>query len=411
MTMPAADFARQPDILRNLEPRTEPFPFLLSTEALEPALADALLSWLETGVEWRLHEGAFYDQWECDLLSAVPPPSCAPLLTAEALADLTRRVGALFGADLSDRLTVIAHKLIGGQAIGVHNDDPDPGYETHRLVVQLNRRTDRDEGGELLVHGSSRPGDVAFQVAPAHNTVFAFAMSDRSYHSVTAVKGWVRYSVIFSFWTKEADAEAARLEADPGSRPAGGAATMAANLPEEEQDRLAQLVGLLQSIGAGEKSHSDGSLLEHLVHTYLILRSWGASLDQATAGLFHSVYGTEDFHEATVRPEDRPIVGRIIGERAESIAYHYCSCSKRSLHDSLKTGPPYRAHDLRRQETVELDESLFHDLILLDLANEIEQQPRVREDAQTLRARRNLFELAVPFLPEGAVAALRRTYP
>jgi hypothetical protein len=394
--------------LRAFERHTEPYPFLVSGEALDPALADNVLAWLESGVEWRLHEGGFYEQWECVLLRAVAPPSCARLLSRDALAGLTRRIGDAFGADLSDRLTVIAHKLLRGQAIGVHNDDPDPGFETHRLVVQLNRRTEQDAGGELRVHFSNRQDDVALSLAPVHNSAFGFAMSPKSFHSVAPMQDWARYTIVFSFWTKAAHAEAIRLAAAASGQV--GAVEMAAKLSAEERGRLGQLTGLLQSLGAGSKGHSDGHLIEHLVHTYLILRSWSCSVDLATAGLFHSVYGTGDFHEAIVSAEDRPLLQQVIGERAESVAYHYCACAKASLHECLKSGPPYRVRDLKRNEPVELSEGLFQDLVILDLANEVEQQPRIQEEADVLRERRNLFELAVPFMPDAAVTTLRRTY-
>jgi len=398
------------DILHNLELRSAPYPFFVSTEAFEPALAANLLQWLESGVAWRLHCGGFYEQWECDLLQAAPPPSCAPLFSQEALSDVRHRMANVFGTPLSERMTVIAHKLVRGQAIGVHNDDPDPGYETHRLVVQLNRRTDSDVGGELLVHGSNQPGDVVLTVAPVHNTAFGFAMSSRSFHSVAPMQDWARYTIVFSFWTTEADAEASRLEREKVHSETGATA-MAARLPDDERGRLARLTTVLQTLGASAQEHSDDNLLAHLVHTYLLLRSWGCAVDLATAGLFHSVYGTHDFHPATVQLEDRPLLQQLIGERAEAVAYLYGACSKQSLHACLASGPPYKVHDLRNDSSIALSDGLFHDLVLLDLANEIEQQPRVQEDADALRERRSLFERAAGFMPEGALAALRRTYP
>lgn len=398
------------EVLRNLELRTEPYSFFTSTQAFDPLLAGEMLRWFETTAEWHLHRGSFYEQWECDLLRADLPAILTPLFSPGALARLAQRMGEVFNAELSDRFTVIAHKLVDSQAIAVHNDDPEPGYETHRLVVQLNRGREGDVGGDLIVHRSNQPSDIELVVAPAHNTAFGFAMSARSYHSVTPVLGWTRYTIIFSFWTKVADAEATRLAASKGSD-AAGAGAIAAALSTEERDRLAQLTTLLQNLGARARSHSDDSLLAHLVHTYLILRSWGCSVDLATAGLFHSVYGTEDFHAATLQLDDRPLLQQIIGERAEEIAYHYCACSKKSLHQCLRSGPPYRVTDAKRNHHVELAEEIFQDLVILDLANEIEQQPRVHEEVAVLEERRSLFDLATPFMPERAIAALRQAYP
>jgi hypothetical protein len=408
--LPTAVSSSPATVLPTVECRTDPYPFFTASPALEPELAEALLAWLETGAEWHLHRGAFYEQWECDLLRAELPARCRALVSPESLAGLVTRIGTVFQSILSRRVTVIAHRLVGGQAIGVHNDDPDPGYETHRLVIQLNRGPASGGGGELLVHRTKDPADVVLRVEPTHNTAFGFSMSARSYHSVTAVHDWTRYTIVFSFWTKEADMEATRLEGKPAPS-TGRASALAAALPELEQERLAQLVSLLQSLGAGGTGHSDDNLLAHLVHTYLLLRSWGCGEAVATAGLFHSIYGTEDFREATLRLEDRPLLRQILGADAEAIAYHYCVCSKRQLHEGLASGPPYRVVDARRNEQIELGAQLFRDLILLDLANEIEQQPRVREAPDVLCERRRVFELATPFMPAGAVTALRHTYP
>ncbi|MBC8085712.1 MAG: 2OG-Fe(II) oxygenase [Phycisphaerae bacterium] len=395
--------------LGQLELHHDPYPFLISREAIDPPLADELLTWLETGVDWHLHKGGFYEQWECDLLREKLPPAGAHLLSTEALSQLATQVGASFGADLSDRMTVIAHKLVGGQAIGVHNDDPDPGFETHRLVLQLNRRQSTAIGGELRVHGRNSAEDVVCVVSPVHNSAFGFEMSHRSWHSVAAVENWSRYTIIFSFWTKDADAVAAQSTSDAAVQ-VESATGIAASLSDDERSRLEQLTSLLQSLGAGRASHSDGNLLGHLVHTYLLLRSWQCSIDLATAGLFHSVYGTQDFHAIMLQPGDRRSLQQIIGEKAELAAYDYCACSKPSLHASLRSGPPYRMYDMMRNEWVELDDMRFRDVLMLDLANELEQQPRVQEEADVLRERRELFELAVPFMPPLAVSALRRAY-
>jgi hypothetical protein len=83
------------------------------------------------------------------------------------------------------------------------------------------------------------------------------------------------------------------------------------------------MIALLQAAGAGKTKHSGRTLIDHLDGTYNLLHAAGCSRDVCLAGLAHSVYGTNRFRKQTIPEEMREGVRRIIGERAEHLAYTF----------------------------------------------------------------------------------------
>src|SRR5216684_1027452 len=110
--------------IETAEARRRPFRYFISEQVLSPDSAGHLLHWLETGVRWRLHQGAFFEQYECNLLGVPAPSGCAALFGQKALDELKRRMEALLGTELTDQIEVVAHKLLPSQGIGIHNDEP-----------------------------------------------------------------------------------------------------------------------------------------------------------------------------------------------------------------------------------------------------------------------------------------------
>lgn len=138
-------------------------------------------------------------------------------------------------------------------------------------------------------------------------------------------------------------------------------------------------------LGADHVGHSGRSLFDHLVGTFDLLRAWGASRDVALAGLFHSIYGTKTFRHQCVEPtvENRDLIAHFIGERAELLAYIFCT-SKRS--GFLEMGHHEASQDLK-------------DLLEIEAANLLEQGSRGKA----------LWRLAHhPGISDNARAALRQ---
>jgi hypothetical protein len=168
----------------------------------------------------------------------------------------------------------------------------------------------------------------------------------------------------------------------------------------------------LTALGAGETRHPGGALMAHLRGTRDLLASWGCPGHLCAAGLFHSVYGTEVFRTAILRPGDRGRVRALIGERAERLVHVYGVMVRGSLYENLlRDDGPYWVAERTTGERIDLSgRAELAELFTLDLANRLEQLPRTRMSLRRMAADRRLYEKAEPLLPPAAVAELRRVY-
>ena len=64
---------------------------------------------------------------------------------------------------------------------------------------------------------------------------------------------------------------------------------------------LGAIKAVLVGLGATRVAHRDGTLLDHLEHTYRILQRLRCPDHVCLAGLFHGAYGTQALH-AVHRP-------------------------------------------------------------------------------------------------------------
>lgn len=179
----------------------DPFSHAVSARAFDVDISGEILEWLETDAAWKLVETDFYEQYEFNFLDADLPLRLAFLRDQtffDALADGIRK---LFCVDLSSRVDATAHRLLAGQRIRIHNDYI-PGGESHRLLIQLNRKWKDEDGGFLLFFSSPAPTDVSKILRPVHNSAVAFAISPDSHHGVTTIHGGERYTLVYSFYSR-----------------------------------------------------------------------------------------------------------------------------------------------------------------------------------------------------------------
>jgi hypothetical protein len=255
--------------------------------------------------------------------------------------------------------------------------------ETHRLVIQFS--PPELQGGELLLHGSRQDDDVQARFPSAFNSSVAFALSSDSYHSVTPVEGGVRYTIIYSFWSEDSLRPARRDGAFVGT---------------PYYDALA---AVLQAMGAKRIPHSGRDLYDHLAGTAALLDSWGCSRPLSAAGLFHSVYGTESFHDALVRTSDRAQLQALIGEDTERLVYLYDLGSKSSLYQSLREPSPEPVmFDRLEQRNVAVTMQELVDLVVLDVANFAEQALHGEGEVEIDPELAGHFAFLAPVMPKGA---------
>lgn len=180
------------------EQATKPFPYFLAQDCVSADVGEALLDWFESDAPWRLVSQDFYDQYEFSLFDARLPPAAAMLVDRDALAVLRRRMEAEFGEALSETMEIVAHKLVAGQRIGIHNDFL-PGHETHRLTVQLNRGLADADGGYMMLFNSDDAADVHRILRPVSRTGLGFAIGPASHHAVSRMHGGERFTLVYSF--------------------------------------------------------------------------------------------------------------------------------------------------------------------------------------------------------------------
>jgi hypothetical protein len=82
---------------------------------------------------------------------------------------------------------------------------------------------------------------------------------------------------------------------------------------------------LIERAHADAVKHSGRSLYDHLCGTHALLEQWGNREPVCTAGLFHSLYGTNRFRHKSWPLTDRATIRDLIGERAEELAYFFCT--------------------------------------------------------------------------------------
>lgn len=185
--------------LANTEVFALPFPYFVSPQALSPELSFELLNWLENDAPWKLVETDFYEQYEFSFFDVQLPIDFKFLTSSDYLAIIKNCVENLFSVKLDARIDFTAHKLIPGQRIRIHNDYI-PGCETHRLLIQLNRGWDDENGGMLMFFNSKNTADIHKIFRPSHNSSVGFAISPDSHHAVSTIHKSERYTIIFSFY-------------------------------------------------------------------------------------------------------------------------------------------------------------------------------------------------------------------
>ena len=151
-----------------------------------------------------------------------------------------------------------------------------------------------------------------------------------------------------------------------------------------------ELVQFLAGEGTEAVKHTEGSFLGHLIGVYRDLEKWGCDEELCAAGMFHSIYGTEKFRKFSLPLERRDEVQRLIGERAERIAYCNCVMDRASFDRAARQEHgPYEFVD-RNKIAIKLSDEDFDDLCRLHLCDWLEQVPRSQQWGYRFEAYKHL---------------------
>lgn len=187
--------------LSTIEYQSVPFDYFVGFNIFEDESSLKILDWLENKAPWQLVKKDFYEQYEFNFIDAQLPTYLSFLNEFNSLAFIKSSMEDLFNTHLSKKIDFVAHKLIKGQTIRIHNDFIE-GQETHRLLIQLNRGWALENGGFLMFFNSSDPTDVHRVILPAHNSITGFKISPASNHAVSTIKEGERYTLVYSFYNE-----------------------------------------------------------------------------------------------------------------------------------------------------------------------------------------------------------------
>lgn len=169
---------------------------------------------------------------------------------------------------------------------------------------------------------------------------------------------------------------------------------------------LATQLRFLEDVGAADTGHSNTTLMAHLEGVRALLEAWGARPALVTAGLFHSVYGTEYFARSSVEKTERSRVRALIGAEAEELAHLWCTVRRQSLARNLDRDGGCTALDRSTGAEVELTPEQLHDLVNLWAADTAEQIARLGGRTVHQEELHRLRVLALPAAREALETAL-----
>jgi hypothetical protein len=142
---------------------------------------------------------------------------------------------------------------------------------------------------------------------------------------------------------------------------------------------MKKLTDFLVKLGVEQVAHTQKTYLAHLIAVYRLMEGAGCDTGLCAAGMFHSIYGTQQFQGFKLPLESRAEVRALIGERAEQLAYLNCVMDRATLDTALdQTGEPYRIVNRLNGEEVTLSRGEFDDLCRVHLYDWVEQAPRSR---------------------------------
>src|SRR5437773_1378551 len=168
------------------------------------------------------------------------------------------------------------------------------------------------------------------------------------------------------------------------------------------------LSNFLVNLGIDKVAHTQKNYLGHLLAVYRFMKDAGCEEEVCRAGMFHSIYGTEKFQGFKLPLEQRGDIRKLIGARAERLAYFNCAMDRATFYQAATgTGETYRFRDRITGEEVTLNRQDFDDLCRVHLYDWLEQAPRSRYGWDY---RRTAYQRMAERLGPGACEAFAQVY-
>jgi uncharacterized protein DUF6817 len=167
---------------------------------------------------------------------------------------------------------------------------------------------------------------------------------------------------------------------------------------ETDMDRdWKRFTDFLVEQGIDKVAHTTKTYLGHLIGLYRLMESKGCNEELCRAGMFHSIYGTQQFQGFKLPLERRSEVRALIGARAEMLAYLNCAMQRETVDAIVSSGrATYVFTDRLTGEAVELSRTDFDDLCRIHLYDWLEQVPRSQKWDYRRAAYRGMAERLGP---------------
>jgi SM-20-related protein len=257
---------------------------------LTQPLVDACRIWLNNArwsYGWKSHTDKPYGHWNVDITKTDKnnPTDVSDRLAPPFAAVWAELNKALFNNEAKVTRCYSNRHTYGTEGY-IHTDTEREGDLT--CVVYMNEQWDADWGGETTFYSPDK-SMIINAILPKYGRVVIFPGTiHHCARALTRICPEVRTTLMF------------KITIDP------------AMLYSSE----AKLSNFLTMIGANNKPHKNGSLKDHLLRTYHILKSNGLADVVALAGGLHSVYGTNVFKNGCLSENDTQI-NDLFGEEVD----------------------------------------------------------------------------------------------
>lgn len=193
--------------INNVNKFEKPYKHFSLDNPFKPQDADKILRWLETTNMFTSRKERLLRSSSFFLSAENIPSEVADFFSNQNLISLKKDIENIFNIEFKDYFTVSANKFVLGEGALIHTDYIDPEskseiYFTHRFLLYFNRGWVETDGGSLGIFNSSDQNDLEKTINPIHNTAIGFAINPHSYHAVSAIKNGIRFTLNFSFTSK-----------------------------------------------------------------------------------------------------------------------------------------------------------------------------------------------------------------
>ena len=169
----------------------------------------------------------------------------------------------------------------------------------HTCVIYLNKKWEAQWGGETTFYNTSKT-EIINAVLPKYGRAITFPGTvPHCARALSRICPEVRTTLMFKF-----------------------AIDLKAMYPVEDV-----LKGFITDLGAFQKPHKNGSLADHLLRVYGLMKSAGANDTLAIAGGLHSIYGTSAYQNACL-PLDSKDVENVFGPEVDRLVRLFCKLKR-----------------------------------------------------------------------------------